>query len=306
MSEGDDPQRLRRSIQQVSQQNLLYIPPDVQVYKLSVGSALDFELWDLILPNSTVNQENLHIALFCFLVEEIGMMDGLWYVECFNFFPAMSKEEMETLLKTTEVRSIRKGDAIYFPGDPADYAYLIKEGHVRISRISPEGKLLTLDILEPGNIFGEMVVAGQQRRSEIAEAMEDCALCVVPRSVLMSLVEANAKMALHITKIIGLRREKIESRIENLLFCPVSVRLARLFLGLADHYPGRTTEGYRMIDLRLTHQEIGSLIGTNREIVTVTLNRLKQQGLLVSLQHKIILMDEAQLTQLAGGPAQSR
>jgi CRP-like cAMP-binding protein len=129
--------------------------------------------------------------------------------------------------------------------------------------------------------------------------MRDCSVWGVPRSTLQAIVEKNPKMALQITKIIGFRRLQIENRVSNLL-STVPVRLARLILSLAERYPGPLDQGRRTIKIRLTHQDMGDLIASNREIVTATLNRFKKDEVIHLDGSTIVLHNERELHNISG------
>lgn len=207
------------------------------------------------------------------------MKPKLWCIEQFNLYEKLPEAELEYLISRVEFRSAAKGEPIYFQGHPAKYVYLVHEGCVRISRILPEGKSLTLYLLGRGNLFGALQANEEERYVETAEALEETVLCIVPREVLLTLAERNPKVMLHIYKTHGSRYHHLVSHLEDLLFHTVAVRLARLFLRLADQFPARTEEGHRTVDLRLTHQDMGELIGANREVVTSTLSRFKKEVL---------------------------
>jgi len=227
-------------------------------------------------------------------------LDDIWHMKRLNFFPAIAEHDLEALLRDNPLQKFKKGEPIYLTGQSANYLYLLKEGYVRISRLTPEGRSLILDILNPGDVFGEMALAGIDRRNESADAMQDCTICPVPIPVMAGLLEQNSAMALQLFKIIGFRRQMIEMKIESLIFCTVPVRLARMLLMLAERYPGRTQKGFRYVKLRITHREMGELIGANREIVTASLNKLKHDGLLSFVRKYIVLLDEEALAALAG------
>jgi CRP/FNR family transcriptional regulator, cyclic AMP receptor protein len=225
--------------------------------------------------------------------------DDIWLLKRLNFFPDATGPEMTALVQTIRPRTFQKGEMIYFPGELASYVYLVREGMIRLARTTPEGRSFTLEMFNPGDIFGEMALAGQDRRNETAEAMRDCAVWAVPRTTLQAIVENNPKMALQITKIIGFRRLQIENKISNLL-STVPVRLARLLLMLADRYPGPLDTGRRTIKIRLTHQDIGDLIAANREIVTATLNRFKKDEVIAFNGTTIILKNEHEIHNISG------
>ncbi|HEY3329412.1 MAG TPA: Crp/Fnr family transcriptional regulator [Capsulimonadaceae bacterium] len=228
----------------------------------------------------------------------VSIGDHIWHLGRLNFFPELTSDQKDVVSRTSRHLTFAKGESIYLPGDLAQYVYVVEEGIVRLVRESPTGGFIVLDILNSGDIFGEMALAGLDRQSESAEAMRDCQLWAIPVSLFIDIVERNGAMALQITRLIGFRRRQIENKISTLL-CAVPLRLARLILSLADRYPGRTSAGKRTIALRLTHQDLGELIGSNREIVTNTLLKFRQSGLIELNKGTIVLVDEPQISQAA-------
>lgn len=95
-------------------------------------------------------------------------------------------------------------------------------------------------------------------------------------------------VALGITKMIGLRRHRIEHRLKNLLFLSNRDRLVHLLLDLAEQFGSHADDGIRL-RIKLSHQELASLIGSTRETVTVILGQLKAEGSIDSGRRKIVL-----------------
>lgn len=224
--------------------------------------------------------------------------DDIWHLKRLNFFPELTPEQQSALETTSATVCFKKDETIYFPGQVTTQIYVVREGLVRLTRQTPKGAFLTLDILNPGDIFGEMALAGQDRQSDAAEAMRDCKIWAIPKDSLVSIVMANPAMALQITKIIGFRRWQVENKVSTLL-CTVPVRLARFLLSFAERYPGTAKSGKRIVNLRLTHKDIGELIGSNREIVTATLNRFKQDGIIAADRGLVVIVDERRLSDQA-------
>lgn len=216
-----------------------------------------------------------------------------------NFFPSVTEDQLKQLIPGVRIQHYKKAETIYVEGENAECIFLVRDGHVRLIRIVPDGRALTLDIFNPGDIFGELVLAGQDQRTEFAQALHDCTLWSLPKAGLKAIIEQNPQMAMQITKIIGFRRLLIENKIGNLL-ATVPVRLARLLLLFADRYPGQNGGGQRYINLRLTHNEIGDLIAANREIVTSTLNRFRRDGLIDLTRNLLVLINEPAIAELAG------
>src|SRR3989344_8340456 len=105
----------------------------------------------------------------------------IWYLKQVNLFKWMSKEDMEQMAKVVVEKSFRKKETIYLPGEPGKSIYLLKKGVVKISKVTPDGRELTLAFLKPGEIFGELEVMGETTRDTQAEAHSDLLICVLRR-----------------------------------------------------------------------------------------------------------------------------
>lgn len=183
---------------------------------------------------------------------------------------------MELLAKLKEI-NIKKKEFVYAAGDRADTLYILKEGRIKITHLSQEGRELTLDILEPGDIFGELTLAGESERETTAAAMEDSFICAIQRKDFEDFIGKMPHLSLTITRWMGWRLRRIENRLENIIFLDVRARLLSILKDLAQKY-GVSVEGGKKITIQLSHHEIANLIGATRETVTLELNSLKRTG----------------------------
>lgn len=213
----------------------------------------------------------------------------LWYLKKINLFEEMTSEEMGKLAGETRMESVRKKTPIFFPGDPSQQVYLLKEGRVKLSRISEEGREVTIALLEPGEIFGELEVLGDAPRDTLAEALDDSKICVVNKKIFLEMVSSKPEFSFRLTKLIGFRMRKIESRVEDLVFRDVPARLAHLLLELSKDY-GRKTEKGIFLKIKITHQEIANLIGSIRETVSAVLGDFRRDGWITFEGRQITLL----------------
>ncbi len=213
----------------------------------------------------------------------------LWYLKQINLFAEMSSEEMGMLAQKTRMESVRKRTPIFFPGDPSQQVYLLKEGRVKISRLSKEGREVTIALLEPGEIFGELEVLDDVPRDTLAEALDDSQICVVSKTLFIEMMHKIPAFSFRLTKLIGFRMRKIERRVEDLVFKDVPARLAHLLLDLSKDYGKDVPEG-TLLQIRITHQEIANLIGSIRETVSAVLGDFKRDGWLSFEGRRIILL----------------
>ncbi len=225
----------------------------------------------------------------------------LWYLSQIDLFKAMSPVEMKQMESMTEMQEVPKWNPIYLPGDKADAIFLLKRGRVRISRLSEQGKQITLSILEPGSIFGELaLIEANTQHDNIAEAVEETLLCLIERQDFENFLKQHAEMSLKVTKWMGLRLRQIENRVEDLVFKSAEVRLYELLQRLSQDYPKPVEDGV-LINITLTQQELGELTNLARPTVTDLLQRLIDKGLIRKQKRKIVLLqaDTLKISQAA-------
>jgi CRP/FNR family transcriptional regulator, cyclic AMP receptor protein len=225
------------------------------------------------------------------------MQSKFWFLKRIKLFSNLKDEELKDLDKITRMEEVRRRQPVYLPGDTAHTVYLLKEGRVKISRVTEDGKEFTLAILEPGEVFGELEVLEGSPRDTVAEALEDISICVIQRKDFEEVLRKNPDLTIRLTKLIGFRLKKIENRIEDLVFRDVPTRLAHLLLSLSKEFGEENKDGVRL-GVKMTHQELANLIGSTRETVSATLNDFKRQGLIRQDHHAITVRDKQRLSEI--------
>lgn len=202
----------------------------------------------------------------------------LWYLKNVNLFRGMSDDEMRLVEERTIMRELRRKEVLYLPGDAGDRIYLLKRGVVKISALTGEGKEIILALLRPGEVFGEEAVIEDSPRDHMAEAYDDALICVITRQDFMAVLRAHPDMAFQVTKLVGFRLRTLRSRVEGLLFKGAPARLAQTLLDLARDHGVKDAAGV-LLPLRLSQQDLASLIGVTRESVNLALADFKSRGL---------------------------
>jgi len=229
------------------------------------------------------------------------MSRQLWYVRNCSLFQRLSPEQLSSLEQHARIRDFPRNSAIYLPSDAADGAFLLAQGRVRICSATPDGKQAILAFVEPGELFGELALVQRGEREERAEAAADSTVVLLPGDALRHLMETSAEISLGVTKLIGLRRMRVERRLRSLLFRSNRDRLAHLLLELVEQY-GRTSNEGVLLDIKLSHQDLSSIIGATRETVTSLLGQMQLDGLLKVSRQKIIVRDLCRLAGELGTP----
>jgi len=227
------------------------------------------------------------------------MPDKHWYLKQIDLFSEMTREEMETLDRISAMKSFARGGIIYLPEDSSESVYLLKKGRVKISGLSEDGKEVTMDIIEPGEIFGELSLVDTGPRETVAEVQDDALLCVINRGNFEMLLKNKADLAFKVTKLIGLRRRIIENRLEDMVFKDVPTRLAKLLLRLAGDYRRKDENGI-IISVKFSQQELANLIGSTRETTSHFLSLFRKAGMIGMQKRRILILDRAGLEEKAG------
>lgn len=212
----------------------------------------------------------------------------LWYMSANKLFSGLSSQDKDKLASLLSEINVKKKELVYNTGDRAETLYILKKGRIKITRLSEDGKELTVDILEAGDIFGEMTLAGEEERETIAVALEDSLICAIKREDFEDFFSKIPHLSLTMTKWMGLRLRKVENRLENMIFQDVRSRILSILRELAQKY-GEPVRAGRKISIRLSHQEIANLIGVSRETVSRELNNLKKNGDILIENKDIIL-----------------
>lgn len=221
----------------------------------------------------------------------------LWFLNKALPFSEMEEELLVQLAEQLELRHIKRREVIYLPGDPGDTVYLVNEGRVKISKVTRDGKALTLSYCKPSELFGETCIVDGAPREEMVEAMEDSLITELHRTVFDNLLAHNIGFAHQMTKLLAKRRLDLENKLETLVFRDVTSKLAELLLDLANEYGVEESRG-TLIALKITHQELANLIGSTRETVSLTLSQFKQQDMLTTDGRKVIVTNSESLRAL--------
>ncbi len=224
----------------------------------------------------------------------------LWFLKRCELFEQLTPEQAEPLERRATMRGFRKGELIYVPGDPGRSVLVVAQGRVKIKSITTDGKESILAFIDEGELFGELGLFDGGPREEFAEATLPTEILALDREDLLKVLDQRPDLVLRITKLMGLRRRRIEMRLRNLLFRTNRQRVAGLLLELLDAHGERNGQGWA-IQIPLSHQELAGLIGATRETVTLTLGQLQLDGLIKVKRRNITILDRDRLTNEAQG-----
>jgi len=210
------------------------------------------------------------------------------YFKQVSIFSDLPEEDVRTLTSVAKRRTFRSGEVIFHREDPGQVLYMIKEGKVKICIISPDGQEISLAVLGKGEYFGEFALLDGLPRSSDAVALEKVECYTLQRSDFQNAILKNPKIAILVLEALTKRLRNTDQMIEDLIFLDVYGRVAKKLLELADTHGVKVDDGIR-IDVRLTQQELASMVGASRESVNKVLGYFTDKDFISTDKHRITL-----------------
>lgn len=186
-------------------------------------------------------------------------------------------------------KELKKGDFLFKQGDPAEYCYIIKEGTIKLTKLAEDGEETVVHVLNAGEILGESTLFRSISYHPVtAIALENVKVCYLSRSVLEELVKKNPDLAWELFVNLSNQLYKNWEKILELNTQTTSEKVMGLFKQLSKEY-GEPCELGTRIKIKLTQQELASMVGASRVMVSMALQKLiKKQLLFRDKKHYII------------------
>jgi CRP-like cAMP-binding protein len=218
-----------------------------------------------------------------------------------DLFAGLSPAELKEISRTLPMQTCLVGGLVTSPDDDDDERlYVIKRGRVRLYRLTPDGKQLTLELLDKGRIVGRMAWLGQQLTDAYAEAIEDALICSFTPRELQRLIDRFPSVGVNIIRYLSGRLAASEREREVMAFRSVEQRLAARLVELSERF-GQPTEDGVAIDVRLTQQELADMIGTSRETLATTVASLRERRVIDMHNQRVVILDLPRVRELAEG-----
>jgi CRP/FNR family cyclic AMP-dependent transcriptional regulator len=211
------------------------------------------------------------------------------YLKQVPLFAGLADEDIRDLMSVAKRRTFRSGEVIFHREDPGQVLYVIKEGKVKISLVSPDGQEISLVVFGKGECFGELTILDGLPRSADAIAMEKVECYTLQRSDFHKAIMNNPKIAIQVMEVLSNRLRSTDQMVEDLIFLDVYGRVAKKLLELADVHGVKVENGIR-IDVRLTQQELASMVGASRESVNKVMGYFTDKNFISTDKHKITLL----------------
>lgn len=201
--------------------------------------------------------------------------DATGALRAIPLFSGVGDADLESLSALLIERSFSKHTTIVEEGAPGDYMYIIRDGRVKVTKLSGDGREKILELLEAGDFFGEMSLLDDAPRSASVEALCDVRVLALARNDFLDLLKKSTDLGFAVVQELTRRLRQIDEQASSLSFQRVRERTKGLLVRMAK---SETSDPTRRLTQALTHQQIADMIGTSRETVTRAIKGLKQDG----------------------------
>ena len=178
---------------------------------------------------------------------------------------------------------------------------MLLSGRIKISVVGPGGKHCLFHIVEPGEIFGESAILGEQKWQSGAEVLERAAIVMVPVRSAQEYVDRHPQFWASFAPLLRRRMRNLEQQIQWVSFLEVEQRIARLMLRWAESHGTAAGD----MEMRLSQRDLAGMIGATRETTSSALNRLQRDGCLEIKRRRVSLLSLDRLRERAGAETTS-
>ena len=210
----------------------------------------------------------------------------------------LAPDELDKLVSYSRVMRYRTNDSIFLKGSPGTGMMAVISGRVKITAPSPDGKEVILNLINPGEIFGEIALLDGKERTADAVALTDCELLVLERRDFLPFLQSRPELCVRLLGILCERLRRTSEQVEEILFLELPERFARALMRLAQSHGERTPSGIR-ITLPLSQREFGEMVGISRESINKQLSAWQRDGWIALDKGQIVLRNVPALKRLA-------
>ncbi len=205
-------------------------------------------------------------------------------------FQHLRDAEMTSLLAHARVDRRRANDVVFRQGDAGVGLVAVLSGQVKITSSSAGGREIVLNLINPGEVFGEMALLDGKPRSADAVTTVASELLVIDRRDFLPFLSAHPDVCIRLMAVLCERLRRTSQQVEDLMFLDLPAHLAKTLLHLAESQGDKLAAG-RDVTLKLTQRDLGNLVGRSREAVNRQLRDWQEAGLIRLTPGKIILRD---------------
>lgn len=198
-------------------------------------------------------------------------------LQSFSLFQQLSDEEMAAVIDIAQAHTFNCGSYVFFQGEQMLNVYFISKGTVKIYKTDIQGKEQIVSILKDGEMFPHVGFFRAGTYPAHAEVVEQATLLVISIEQFEQILLDNPKICIKIFRVLGEKIVDLQNRLEEKILHDSFEQIVRLLLRLANSYRGKEENGIVTLNTQFTNSELSKMIGTSRETVSRTINKLKKE-----------------------------
>jgi CRP/FNR family transcriptional regulator, cyclic AMP receptor protein len=202
-------------------------------------------------------------------------------------------EDLAAVAAASRVRRFGRGQVVFTAGDRNDALFLVISGRVKVVVHSADGGELTLTVIQPGGMFGEIGIGDGGPRSADAETLEECRLLFVPREVIEDLCSRLPSVARALMSSTAASIRRLTEAASDLVFLDLPRRVAKVLLGLPRGDDGQ-------IEQKMSQEELAHQVGGTRQSVNGALRGFERRGWIDVEGRTVTVKQPAALSRFAG------
>ena len=224
----------------------------------------------------------------------------LKYIKSIRYLRDVNDAEIALIATHVRIAKHGPGQFIYLQGDARQSLYFLHCGRIKLTQIAEDGTELLLDIVSPGEMFGEVGAILNEARSDSAQALEEVLLCEMASAGFRDLLIRQPSVSYRILKRVTCRLHETERRLARMTYQDVSTRIKETLADLVNTNPLGSQSSTSIV--QMTQQDIANLIGASRQETSKALKKLKQEGV-IDLKYRSIIVKSP--GRLRGGAVQA-
>ncbi|HEV3056039.1 MAG TPA: Crp/Fnr family transcriptional regulator [Solirubrobacteraceae bacterium] len=212
-------------------------------------------------------------------------------------FSALGEDDLARVADVAVPRRFEAGEVVFREGDQSDTCYVVRSGHARALREHPDGRSITLARFGPGDIFGELAMFDDERRSATVEAIERTEAIAILGGDMRRLLREHPDIAVKLLQALGRRLRETNERLARQSFQTVQSRVASVLAQLVAAERAEGAEGAEDGDVLITstQADLAQLAGSSRESASRFLAVLERAGIISQGRGKLVVHDPAAL-----------
>lgn len=214
------------------------------------------------------------------------------------FFRAMRPAEIDEIIGFAAERRIPKGSTVMSKGEPGSSMMAVLAGRLRIGSVSQDGKEVTLNVIGPGEIVGEIALLDGKPRSADVVATEDTTVMVIERRDFLPFMLRHETLVERVLGVLCDRLRRTSMALEEIALFEVPARLARLLVKLAAEYGRPAPGGGMRIGIKLSQRDLSNLVASSRESVNKQLKVWRDAGSIDLVDGHLVVLRQKDLEQL--------